>query len=118
MMPETVTVVLHGANGHVAPLRLPTGENLMQALRTSGIGITSICRGRAICGMCRVLVKSDATSLAAPGRDERRLLDILPGTTPTHRLACQILLGPEHEGLAFTPDEPAPPQSRFISSST
>jgi ferredoxin len=112
---ETVTVVLRGATGQSAPLVLPAGEDLMHALRGAGVGITSICHGRAICGMCRVRVDSPAPSLAAPGRDERRLLDLLPGTGPAHRLACQILLGPEHEGLAFMLDEPGHRRVRISS---
>jgi ferredoxin len=115
-MSETVTVVLRSKGDGVVVLSLPTGESLMHGLRSRGVGITSVCHGRAICGMCRVLVDSAATSLAAPGRDERRLLDVLPDTTPDHRLACQILLGPEYEGTAFVLDEPAAARTRFASS--
>jgi ferredoxin len=105
-MSETVTVVLRSKSDGVVVLSLPSGESLLHGLRSRGIGITSVCRGRAICGMCRVLVESAVTPLAAPGRDERRLLDVLPGTMPEHRLACQILLCREYEGTAFALDEP------------
>ncbi|HTV73663.1 MAG TPA: 2Fe-2S iron-sulfur cluster-binding protein [Candidatus Acidoferrales bacterium] len=102
-----ITVVLRDEDDRAVPLSLPAGEDLMHGLQSAGVDITSICHGRAVCGMCRVLVTSAATSIVEAARDERRLLDILAGTTPQHRLACQISLGPEHEGLTFALDPPS-----------
>jgi uncharacterized 2Fe-2S/4Fe-4S cluster protein (DUF4445 family) len=36
--------------------RFPIGTPLLQAARTLGVDIDSVCGGRAICGRCQVLV--------------------------------------------------------------
>ena len=36
--------------------RFPVGTPLLQAARTLGVDIDSVCGGRAICGRCQVLV--------------------------------------------------------------
>jgi uncharacterized 2Fe-2S/4Fe-4S cluster protein (DUF4445 family) len=36
--------------------RFPVGTSLLQAARTLGVDIDSVCGGRALCGRCRVLV--------------------------------------------------------------
>ena len=40
--------------------RFPIGTPLLQAARTLGVDIDSVCGGRAICGRCQVLVSGVA----------------------------------------------------------
>ncbi|HVH84595.1 MAG TPA: 2Fe-2S iron-sulfur cluster-binding protein, partial [Steroidobacteraceae bacterium] len=36
--------------------RFPRGTQLLQAARTLGVDVDSVCGGRALCGRCQVLV--------------------------------------------------------------
>jgi ferredoxin len=83
------------------------GDTLLAALRRAGIDIRSICGGRCACGTCRIAVEPGwAGRLPAPARNEARLLAVLPGAAPEHRLACQITLDEQTDGLAFRLDTP------------
>ncbi len=81
--------------------RFPLGTPLLQAARSLGVDIDSVCGGRAICGRCQVLVMegefakhgvlSSATHLSPTGEAEagyarRRTL------ASGHRLSCQSLI--------------------------
>lgn len=80
------------------------GETLMNALRRARTGVLAVCGGQASCGTCRVRVAPHcAERLPAPSAVERRLLACLPGCTPDDRLACQITLTAEHDGLEICP---------------
>src|ERR1043165_7652983 len=77
--------------------RFPIGTPLLQAARTLGVDIDSVCGGRALCGRCQVLVvegefakhgvRSQAQNVS-PANDaelayaQRRTLE------PGHRLSC------------------------------
>jgi ferredoxin len=83
------------------------GETLLEALRRAGTGVRHVCGGRCACGTCRIAVEPEwAGRLPAPSRNEARLLGVLPGATPAHRLACQITLDEQTDGLAFRLDTP------------
>ena len=97
-----VTILLDGQ-----PVAAECGETLLSALRRAESGIRNICGGRCACGTCRVVVAADWTMrLPAPSRNEARLLGVLPGAGPGHRLACQITLNEQSEGLSFRLDTP------------
>jgi CDP-4-dehydro-6-deoxyglucose reductase len=77
------------------------GSSLLAALQAAGAPILSICGGKASCGECKLAIDPAwADRLPAPGRTERRLLANLDPVGPLDRLACQILLTPETDGLA------------------
>ncbi|MEJ1962849.1 MAG: 2Fe-2S iron-sulfur cluster-binding protein [Gammaproteobacteria bacterium] len=76
------------------------GETLFEALKRAGLPIMSVCGGRASCGACRIGVAPAWTQrLPLPENTERNLLDCLPDSRASHRLACQIRLSRELEGL-------------------
>jgi ferredoxin len=69
-----------------------------------------VCKGKGICGACRVLV-DDAYfgRLNPPSTSETRMLRFLRSREENqaevnHRLACQIVLEPALSGLRITPD--------------
>jgi 2Fe-2S ferredoxin len=52
------------------------------------------------CATCHVIVRSEWFSLLNPASEgEERLLDVVPGARETSRLACQIRLRQELDGL-------------------
>jgi len=72
------------------------GESVLAACQRAGLTLQTVCKGKGICGACRVIVEPGATALPEPSPNETRLLAYLArGATGPHRLACQIIL---HEG--------------------
>jgi adenylate cyclase len=70
-------------------VRVPRGWSVLEACRTHGIGMLSLCDGRARCSTCRVRVQGPSTHLPPPGRDEWRTLQRVKAP-PDVRLACQL----------------------------
>ena len=85
-----------GRRGRVAP-----GTTVLDAARSLGVDIDSVCGGRGICGRCQVEqsighfpkhgIESDAMHLTPPGalEDEYRALH---GLAPERRLSCTARL--------------------------
>jgi ferredoxin len=78
-------------------------ESVLAACQRVGVKLQTVCKGRGICGACRVDVAPEFLSLLTPpGKNEIRLLSYLaPGET-THRLGCQIKLDDSLHGLRLT----------------
>jgi ferredoxin len=106
-MPDGVFIVTLDEAAE-ASVKATAGETLLAALLRAETGIRHICGGRCACGTCRIAVEPDWLGrLPAPSRNEARLLGVLPGTLPGHRLACQITLDEGADGLAFRLDTPS-----------
>ena len=81
--------------------RFVRGTPVLQAARTLGVDVDSVCGGRAICGRCQIVVsqgefaKHGITSaqdhLSARGKAENRYGD-KRGLKPGRRLSCQSLI--------------------------
>ena len=81
--------------------RFPIGTPLLQAARTLGVDIDSVCGGRAICGRCQVLVMegefakhgvtSSASNLSAVSAAEQSYAT-RRGLPTGHRLSCSSLV--------------------------
>ena len=77
--------------------RFPRGTPLLQAARTLGVDIDSVCGGRGLCGRCQVEVaegefskhgiRSDASHLSPMGEAERRLA-VAQGAAAGRRFSC------------------------------
>jgi len=81
--------------------RFPQGTAVLQAARSLGVDIDSVCGGRAICGRCQVTVTSGelskhgivsrAANLSPPGEAENRFRE-RRGLAADRRLSCQATL--------------------------
>jgi uncharacterized 2Fe-2S/4Fe-4S cluster protein (DUF4445 family) len=77
--------------------RFPRGTQLLQAARSLGVDVDSVCGGRAICGRCQVLVmegdfpkhgiSSHAANLSPVGETEQSFAKRRP-LPAGHRLSC------------------------------
>jgi len=76
------------------------GETLLVALKRAGMPLLAVCGGRASCGTCLIGVAPDWIGRLPPqSRVELNLLGAIGEGEEGDRLACQITLGPAHDGL-------------------
>lgn len=93
----------------VRAIQAEVGDTLLGALRAAAAPIRSVCGGRASCGACRVVAAEAWRSrLTPPGRVEARLLAHLEEAGPDDRLACQLILSADLDGLAVRVCPPTP----------
>ena len=97
-MPRITFITADGARKEVAA---ETGETLLESARRARVEIEGACEGALSCSTCHVLV-DDAHFGALPGprEDEADMLDLAFGRTPTSRLACQVVVTDELDGMA------------------
>lgn len=73
--------------------------NLMEVLKASEYDVLATCGGMALCATCLVDVKEGFEQLAEPQDAELDILDTLPVVSPTNRLACQLKVNEQLEGI-------------------
>ena len=78
-----------------------SAQTLMQAARDANVpGIPGDCGGVCACGTCHVIVDlAWAAKLPVGNYGERSMLEGLPSISETSRLACQIMLVPDMDGI-------------------
>ena len=100
-MPD-ITLIEHDGTEH--GFEAPDGLTVMQAATGFGVpGILADCGGQAVCGTCHVIVaEARINRLPPPLPAEDTLLDSLAvGRHAGSRLACQIQLGADLQGLVM-----------------
>jgi uncharacterized 2Fe-2S/4Fe-4S cluster protein (DUF4445 family) len=80
----------------------PHGTALLDAARSIGVDVDSVCGGRGLCGRCRVVcavgdfakhaINSRAGHLSPPGEVEKRFSERRRPLEENHRLSCQALI--------------------------
>jgi 2Fe-2S ferredoxin len=94
-----VTYIAH--DGSRQTIELPDGESLMMGAVDNRIpGIDGDCGGCAACGTCHVHVRGDWLAAVGPASDaERDMLQFADGASDDSRLACQIRMRKELDGI-------------------
>jgi 2Fe-2S ferredoxin len=94
-----VTYISHGGERRV--IELAEGTSLMVgALDNQVPGIDGDCGGLAACGTCHVHVHPDWRAKVGPATDvERDMLQFADGASDDSRLACQIRMRDELDGV-------------------
>lgn len=76
------------------------GARLLEVAQAAGMPLEGTCEGQMACSTCHVVVaKGWFALLPRASEDEEDMLDLAAGVRPTSRLACQIELTAELEGL-------------------
>jgi uncharacterized 2Fe-2S/4Fe-4S cluster protein (DUF4445 family) len=74
----------------------PHGTALLDAARSIGVDVDSVCGGRGLCGRCRVVctvaIHSRAEHLSPVGEAEKRFSERRRVLEANHRLSCQALI--------------------------
>lgn len=97
-----INITVEDRNGETQTIEVPTDINLslMEVLKASEYQILATCGGMALCATCHVQVKEGLDNLPEPSNDEMDMLDTLPDAGFDSRLACQIRISEEIDGLS------------------
>jgi 2Fe-2S ferredoxin len=98
----TITYIDAGTNATIVDV--PSGWSLMQGAVTNGIeGIVGECGGACACGTCHCYVdEAWLAALGAPHSDELDMLETVAAERRANsRLACQLCVTPQFEGLVL-----------------
>lgn len=97
-------LVVTNRAGETSTLEVGAGLSVMEAIRDNGFDeLLALCGGCCSCATCHVVVDpADAARLPAMSEDENDLLDSSDYRTENSRLACQIPLTDDLDGLRVT----------------
>jgi ferredoxin, 2Fe-2S len=88
------------AAGERQEIEAPSGLSVMEIARMHDLGIEGACEGSIACATCHVIVDAAyAGRLGEASAEEEEMLDLAVGVQPTSRLACQIVLTDDLDGL-------------------
>ncbi len=101
----TVTYKEHSGEEH--QVQGESGQTLMQVATDNMIpGIDADCGGGCACGTCHVIVDEAWTAkVGSPDDMEESMLGMTPERSDGSRLACQIELSDEMDGIVVTMPE-------------
>lgn len=84
----------------ISEVDAPAGERLLDVAQADGQPLEGTCEGQMACSTCHVIVDArDHPKLRPPSEEEEDMLDFAAGVTRHSRLACQIWLEEEWDGL-------------------
>ncbi len=94
-----ITFTTH--EGAVHQAEIVAGKSLMQIATDHAIpGIDGDCGGECACGTCHVILDAkDFSKMGSPKADEEQMLSMTPERQTTSRLACQIKVSTEMDGM-------------------
>lgn len=83
------------------------GDVLLEVAQAAGMPLEGTCEGQMACSTCHVIVAKEWFAQLPPASEEEEdMLDLAAGVTSTSRLACQIILTAELDGIAIhIPDQ-------------
>jgi ferredoxin len=96
-----IAITVEDRNGERQHLDIPEGISLslMEVLKGSDYNILATCGGMALCATCHVQILKGLEKLPAPGGAELDMLDTLPDAGNDSRLACQLRINEDLDGL-------------------
>lgn len=88
------------ASGERVEAEGEAGIPLLEVAQAAGMPLEGTCEGQMACSTCHVIVAREwFERLPQAAEEEEDMLDLAAGVQRTSRLACQIVLGPEVDGL-------------------
>ncbi len=98
-----VSVTYIQANGQQHAVDLANGTNLMEGAVKNGVpGILGDCGGAAACATCHIYIRADWQPVVGEISElETELLECSTDVTSESRLACQIVVSPQLDGVVI-----------------
>lgn len=88
------------AKGDIVTAQAQPGARLLEVGQGAGMPLEGTCEGQMACSTCHVVVVPEWFEKLEPASaDEEDMLDLAAGVTRTSRLACQIELSGDMDGL-------------------
>ena len=88
------------AAGEMVEAEAGAGDILLDVAQAAGMPLEGTCEGQMACSTCHVIVAPEwFARLTEASEEEEDMLDLAAAVTRTSRLSCQIVLGPQHDGL-------------------
>lgn len=79
------------------------GQTLLDVIKANSINVIGACDGACACGTCHVYIDdSTLKKIESASDDEKNVLDIVFNVQPNSRLACQIVITEEMDGMVVT----------------
>ncbi|WP_207534232.1 2Fe-2S iron-sulfur cluster-binding protein [Desertivirga arenae] len=96
-----IRITVEDREGVVRKLDIPEeiDLNLMETLKTFDYDMRATCGGMALCADCHCKVINGGNDLPEPEEAELITLDARPDATASSRLACQLKVNPQIDGL-------------------
>jgi ferredoxin len=95
-----ISVRFVAADGSVTRAEVAPGDSLLRTGQAVGVPLEGTCEGQMACSTCHVIVEAaDFDRLPRASEEEEDMLDLAAGATRTSRLACQIIVSPDLDGL-------------------
>lgn len=98
-----ITLTIEDRDGHRKPVEIPEdiSLSLMEVLKASDHNILATCGGMALCATCHVQVVEGPEKYFRATDAELDLLDTLPDAGHDSRLACQLRISEDMDGMVF-----------------
>lgn len=97
---KKIMVHFVGSDDKIVSAEASEGDNLLTVAQIHDQPLEGTCEGQMACSTCHVIVKAtDFDKLPAATEMEEDMLDLAAGARRTSRLACQIILTPDLDGL-------------------
>lgn len=98
-----ITISIEDRNGEARDIEIPEdiSLSLMEVLKASEYNILATCGGMALCATCHVQVLEGMDRLPSMKDEEADMLDTLPDAGFDSRLACQIRVQEDINGMKF-----------------
>ena len=98
-----IGVTFVDSKGNAIQTEGETGDNLLKLGQAAGLALEGTCEGQMACSTCHVIVSADwFDRLDEASEEEEDMLDFAAGARRTSRLACQIDLAQELDGLTVS----------------
>lgn len=79
------------------------GETLLETANKADVPLFGGCGGAGVCGTCHVFIDQEyLKKLNEPALEELDLIEVLPNGNSNSRLACQIVITEELDGMTVT----------------
>jgi len=94
------SVIFIDAAGARSTAQADEGDCLLEVAQIADMPLEGTCEGQMACSTCHVIIGKDWFDRLPPAsEDEEDMLDLAAGVARTSRLACQITLTAELDGL-------------------
>lgn len=94
---------IYAENGRKETVDAQKGETLLETAHRCGVELDGVCGGAMACLACHVIVSEEWWGkVAAPSGEENEALDSVMDSETRSRLACQIVMSDELDGLVVT----------------